>query len=73
MKKHLEPPVDFNFIENPELCRRIHRSRQTVHRFCKQGLIPYIKSRGTKGRLLFHWPSVEAALVKMQQTGGNGG
>src|SRR5262249_8757914 len=55
-------------IGEAEALRRIPVARRTWYGWRARGLIPYIKPRGSK-RVLYHWPSVEAALLRMQRGG----
>jgi hypothetical protein len=52
--------IDFAALEN-----RVPLSPRTLRDLIKQGEIPVIRFRGRR-RLLFHWPSVENALLRLQ-------
>lgn len=52
------------FIETPELLTRVPMCRKTLWKWRKNGIIPYVQAGG---KILFHWPSVEAALVRRQR------
>jgi len=54
------------FIIEKELLARVPISRRTAYDWVKSGKLPCIK---IKGRKLYHWPSVEAALLRMQSGG----
>jgi hypothetical protein len=49
------------FIDQPELLRRVPWSRRSLFDYRRKGKIPAIQL-GRK--LLFHWPSIEAALIR---------
>ena len=46
---------------------KLRVSRRGLFNLCAAGKIPYLK---LGRRVLFHWPSVEAALLRMQRGGG---
>lgn len=54
------------FLEETELLNRIPVCRKTLFNLRRARKIPYIK---LGSRNLYHWPTVEAALLRMQ-TGG---
>lgn len=56
------------FIDQAELLRRLPVARRTLFNLRKDGRIPFVRLGGR--RICFHWPSVEAALVR-QERGGN--
>jgi len=55
-------PADF--INERELLRRIPVSRRTAFTWVQNGKLPCVKINRRK---LFHWPSVEAALLRQQR------
>jgi predicted site-specific integrase-resolvase len=57
-----------NFIDEKQLLARLPVSRRTLFSWRTSGKIPYVQLGGR--RILFHWPSVEAALLRYQR-GGN--
>jgi predicted site-specific integrase-resolvase len=57
-----------DFINERELLRRLPVSRRTLFSWRTTGKIPFVRLGGR--RVLFHWPSVEAAMLRMQ-TGGS--
>ena len=60
----LEPE---GFIDTEELSRRLNCSVGTIQNWRRSGKLPYIK---TPGRLvIFDWPSVKVALLRMQRGG----
>ena len=59
---------DEEFVGNETVCRRLDVCSNTLTAWRKSGKIPYIKSGGRK--LLFHWPTVKATLLRAQN-GGN--
>jgi predicted site-specific integrase-resolvase len=60
-------PSETTFIDEAELLRRVPVSRRTLYQYRVAGKIPFIRVGGR--RVLFHWPSVEAALLRQQQGG----
>jgi len=61
------PPSGAGFINEKELLKRLPVSRRTLFSWRATGKIPSVHLGGR--RILFHWPSVEAALLR-KQTGG---
>ena len=61
------PPGEGGFIDETELLRRIPVSRRTLFGYRESGKLPFVRVSGR--RLLFHWPSVEAALLRGQRGG----
>jgi len=53
------------FIDEKELLRRLPVSRRTLFAYRNSGKIPSVRLGGR--RILFHWPSVEAALLRQQR------
>ena len=53
-------------IDESEALRRVPVSRRTWFDWKKRRLIPYIKLPGSR-RTLFHWPSVQEALLRQQR------
>ena len=51
------------FLTVAELQQKIPVSRRTIFAWRKQGWLPSVQN-GAK--ILFHWPSVEAALLRRQ-------
>jgi hypothetical protein len=54
------------FLTVAELQKKIPVSRRTIFAWRKQGWLPSVQT-GTK--ILFHWPSVENALLRQQRGG----
>ncbi len=54
------------FIDEAELRERLPVSRRTLHTWRVDGKLPYVRLPGSK-RLFYHWPSVEAALLRQQK------
>jgi hypothetical protein len=52
------------FIDQKELLARLPISRRTLFNWRTTGKIPCVRLGGR--RILFHWPSVEAALLRHQ-------
>jgi len=61
------PPSEAAFIDEKELLKRLPVSRRTLFNWRDAGIIPCVRLTGR--RILFHWPSVEAALLRMQRGG----
>jgi predicted DNA-binding transcriptional regulator AlpA len=55
------------FINQKQLLARLPISRRTLFNWRTTGKIPCVRLGGR--RILFHWPSVEAALLRHQQGG----
>jgi hypothetical protein len=53
------------FIDEEELLRRIPICRRTLFEWRKQKKIPFVQV-GPR-RIIFHWPSVKAALLRFQE------
>jgi predicted DNA-binding transcriptional regulator AlpA len=53
-----------NFINEKQLLARLPISRRTLFNWRTTGKIPWVRLGGR--RILFHWPSVEAALLRHQ-------
>lgn len=64
---HPSPP-DSGFIDELELLQRLPVSRRTLFTWRYSGKIPFVNLGGRRN--LYHWPSVEAALLRMQRGGG---
>jgi predicted site-specific integrase-resolvase len=56
------------FIDEKELLRRIPVSRRTAFTWVQTGKLPCVKIGRRK---LFHWASVEAALLRQQRATEN--
>lgn len=56
-----------SFIDEKELLKRLPVSRRTLFSWRTTGKIPFVRLGGR--RVLFHWPSIEAALLRMQKGG----
>ena len=55
------------FIDEKQLLARLPVSRRTLFNWRATGKIPSVRLGGR--RVLFHWPSVEAALLRKQKGG----
>jgi len=55
------------FINEKQLLARLPVSRRTLFSWRMTGKIPSVRLGGR--RILFHWPSVEAALLRYQRGG----
>jgi hypothetical protein len=62
------PPCDAGFIDEKQLLARLPVSRRTLFNWRTSGKIPCVRLGGR--RILFHWPSVEAALLRQQKGAG---
>jgi len=64
----LEPGQDLKtFLDEKELLKRLPVSRRTLFNWRESGKIPSVK---IGRRCLYHFPSIEAALLRLQR-GGN--
>ncbi|MGP8201953.1 MAG: helix-turn-helix transcriptional regulator [Limisphaerales bacterium] len=61
------PPREAGFINEKELLVRLPISRRTAFTWVQSGKLPCVKIGRRK---IFHWPSCEAALLRMQGGGG---
>lgn len=59
-------PGESSFITEMQLLKKLQVSRRTVFSWRMAGKIPTVKLRR---RTLYHWPSVEAALLRCQRGG----
>lgn len=55
------------FISEKELLARLPISRRTLFAWRMAGKVPWVRLSGR--RILFHWPSVEIALLRRQRGG----
>jgi predicted site-specific integrase-resolvase len=62
------PQGEAGFINEKQLLARLPVSRRTLFNWRMEGKIPYVK---INRRCLFHWPSVEAALLRIQNSSNN--
>jgi predicted site-specific integrase-resolvase len=58
---------DTGFIDEKQLLARVPVSRRTLFNWRTSGKIPFVNLGGR--RVLFHWPSVQAALLRQQRGG----
>lgn len=63
----VQPSVEAGFIDEKQLLSRLPVSRRTLFNWRNSGKIPSVRLGGR--RILFHWPSVEAALLRHQRGG----
>ena len=56
-----------SIIDTDEFLRRVPWSHGTLANYRKAGLIPYIQ---LGRRIVYHWPTVLQALLRMQRGGG---
>ena len=66
-EKQSQPLREEAFLDEKELLQRLPISRRTLFTWRTSGKIPYVCVGGR--RVLFHWPSVEAALLRLQRGG----
>ena len=66
-KQNQTSAVETGFINQKQLLSRLPISRRTLFNWRKTGKIPCVRLGGS--RILFHWPSVEAALLRYQRGG----
>jgi predicted site-specific integrase-resolvase len=62
------PPSEAAFIDEKELLRRVPVSRRTLFSWRETGRIPFVRV-GSGRRVVFHWASVEQALLRQQRGG----
>ena len=63
------PSGETGFIDEKQLLARVPVSRRTLYHWRETGKIPYVNLGGR--RVLFHWPSVEQALLRYQRGAGD--
>ena len=61
------PSTAAGFLNQKQLLARLPISRRTLFNWRTSGKIPCVRPGGR--RILFHWPSVEAALLRHQRGG----
>jgi hypothetical protein len=69
MKNELQTsaaPTPTGLIDEPEILKRVPVSRRTWGNWKAKGIVPFIR---IGRRCLYHWPSVEAALLRLQRGG----
>jgi hypothetical protein len=59
-------PSEAGFLDETQLLRRIPVSRRTLSNWKSRGAIPFCKLAGGR-RCLYHWPTIEAALLRHQR------
>jgi hypothetical protein len=62
------PPPDSAFIDEKQLLARLPVSRRTLFNWRFSGKLPFVNLGGRRN--LYHWPSIESALLRMQRGGG---
>jgi hypothetical protein len=63
----LPPQYERPFLTVAELQKKIPVSRRTIFSWRKAGWLPSVQAGGAK--ILFHWKSVENALLRQQRGG----
>src|SRR5208283_5822327 len=63
----ISSPHESCFIDEKTLLKRLPVSRRTLFSWRTSGKIPFVRLGGR--RVLFHWPSIEAALLRNQKGG----
>jgi predicted site-specific integrase-resolvase len=61
-------PGEAGFIDETELLKRLPVSRRTLFAWRESGTIPCVRPPGGR-RVIYHWPSVKAALLRKQNGG----
>ena len=65
---HPPPGEPAGFIGNDELLKRLPVSIGTLQNWRRAGKLPFVKLSGR--RVLYHWPTVEQAILRMTKGGG---
>jgi len=60
-------PGEAGFIDEKQLLVRLPVSRRTLFNWRHSGKLPFVNLGGRRN--LYHYPSVEAALLRMQRGG----
>ena len=68
LQTQLARPGEADFIDESELLRRLPISRRTAANWRVAGKLPFVRLAGR--RLLYHWPTVSAALLRAQRNAG---
>jgi hypothetical protein len=58
--------LDHDFLTTEELLAELPVCRKTLFSYCAAGKLPYVK---LGRRTIFHWPSVQSALLRQQRGG----
>jgi len=61
-------PGEAGFIDENTLLERLPVSRRTLFAWRENGKIPCVRLPGGR-RVIYHWPSVELALLRNQKGG----
>ena len=61
-----QPAAPKEFLTTEELLAKLPVCRKTLFSYCAKGKLPSVK---LGRRVLFHWPSVQAALLRQQRGG----
>ena len=64
-KQETAPGGTSDFINTTVFLQRVPVSRRTLSNWRREGKIPFVNVGGR--RVLFHWPSVEQALLRAQR------
>jgi len=62
------PVILDTFLDFDQLLPRLRVCERSAREWTRQGLIPSIRLPGSR-RVLYHWPSVERALLRLQRGG----
>ncbi len=60
----IQPASGENFLDEKQLLTKLPICRRTAFNWIRQGKLPCVKIGRRK---LFHWPSVETALLRQQK------
>ena len=55
------PDPQLTLITIAELCRRLSKSKRTIHAWKKKGILPHVRICRS---ILFDWPAVKAHLAQ---------
>jgi hypothetical protein len=58
-----------DWLTEIEILKRIPVCRRTIKDWRDAGTLPYVRLPGSR-RVIYHWPTVEGALLRHQRGGG---
>lgn len=58
--------IENGFIGEHDVLQKVPVSRKTWSNWKNKGYVPFIRQPGSR-RVLYHWPSVESALLRLQK------
>jgi hypothetical protein len=65
-----QPTVGEGFLSFEQLLPKLPVGDRSAREWTRRGILPSIRLPGSR-RVLYHWPSVERALLRLQRGGGD--